>query len=203
MRPFTTSVYPALALVLATSAACRPSADDAVNDSVAGSVATAASTLRLGTDTVTHGLPENIADPDQRFLHWMLAHHAEVVYLAHQGSRHRDSVLVRDVARAVDRSYDAESARMLELLRSEFGDTASPGMRREHVAMVSPFEKMSRDQYGPAFRSFVAAHHAEAIKMIDSVSAQLRRPSVRNVATELRVARQRDIERLRSPDTRQ
>ena len=203
MRPFTTSVYPALALLLAASAACRPSAEDAVRDSGAGSVATAASALRLGSDSVKHARPEDGTDPDQRFLRGMLAHHAEVVYLAHQASRHRDSALVRDVARAVDRSHDAESARMLELLRSEFGDTASPGMRKEHVAMVTPFEKMSREEYGSAFRAFLAAHHTEAVKMIDSVGAQLRRPAVRDVATELRVARQRDIERLRSSAARQ
>lgn len=204
MRPRTTSVCTSLALVLcAASASCRQSADDDIHDSAVGSVSRAAAELRLGSDTVTHGLPENMADPDQRFLHWMLAHHAEVVYLAHQGSRHRDSALVRDVARAVDRSHDAESARMQQLLRSEFGDTALPGMRKEHVAMVTPFEKMSREEYGPAFRSFLAAHHAEAVRMIDSVSARLRRPAVRDVATELRAARQRDIERLRSSAARQ
>lgn len=203
MRRLTTSVYPTLALVLAASVACRQSAEDAVHDSGAGSVATAASALRLGPDSMKHALPEDGADPDQRFLRAMLAHHAEVVYLAHQASRHPDGAVVREVAGAVDRSYDAESARMLGLLRSEFGDNSIPGMRSEHAAMVSPFEKMSREQYGPAFRSFLAAHHAEAVRMIDSASAQLRRPAVRNVATELRVARQRDIERLRSPAARQ
>ena len=203
MGRLTTSVYPTLALVLAASAACRQSADDAVHDSGAGSVATAVSALRLGSDTVKRALPEAVTDSDQRFLRWMLAHHAEVVYLAHQASRHPEGAVVREVGREVDRSHDAESARMLELLRSEFGDNAIPGMRSEHVAMVTPFEKMSREEYGPAFRAFLAAHHAEAVKMIDSVSAQLRREAVRDVATDLRVARQRDIERLRSPAARQ
>lgn len=202
MRLITTSVCPALVFVLAASA-CRQSADDAVHDSGAGSIAAEASALRLGADTVERALPEDATDPDQRFLRWMLAHHAEVVYLAHQASRHPAGAIVREVARAVDRSHDTESGRMSELLRREFGDTASPGMRSEHVAMVTPFERMSREEYGPAFRSFLAAHHAEAVSMIDSVSARLRRPAVRDVATELRVARQRDIERLRSSAARQ
>lgn len=142
------------------------------------------------------------ADPDQRFLHWMLAHHAEVVYLAHQAFRRPDSATVREEARAIDIAYDAETERMRTLLRSEFGDTANPGMRAEHVGMVTPFANMSGDSYRTAFRSFLSAHHAESVKMIDSLTPQLRRPSVRSLAGALRTARQRDIQRLSSEPKR-
>ena len=175
---------------------CRPSADDAAHDAAVAAVGSAADAPGLDADTVGHGAMSVAADPDQRFLRWMLAHHAEVVYLAHQALQHPDSASVRAEARGVDESHDAETDRIRALLRAEFADTANPGMRREHVGMVAPFARMSGAAYGAAFRSFLSAHHAEAVKLIDSVSAQLRRPAVRRVATELRAARQRDIERL-------
>lgn len=175
---------------------CRPSAKDVAHDSAVGSVGTVADAPRLDADTVGHGVMSAIADPDQRFLRAMLAHHAEVVYLAHQAIRHPDSARVREEARAVDRSHDTETDQMRALLRAEFNDTVNPGMRREHVGMVTPFASMSGESYGAAFRSFLSAHHGEAVKMIDSVSAELRRPAVRRLATDLRAARQRDMQRL-------
>lgn len=185
-----------LSLAILVVHGCRPSADDIAHDSAVGAVGTVADAPGLDADTVGHGAMRVVADPDQRFLHWMLAHHAEVVYLAHQALQHPDSASVRAEARVVDESHDAEAERIRGLLRAEFADTANPGMRREHVGMVAPFARMSGRSYGVAFRSFLSAHHAEAVKMIDSVSAQLRRPPVQRVAAELRAARQRDIQRL-------
>lgn len=198
MRRITMRLSPAMIVlgVLGSAQACRPSSKEVAHDSAVGSIGTAADAPRLDADTVGHGAIGGMADPDQRFLRWMLAHHAEVVYLAHQGARHPDSARVRAEARAVDQSHDAETVRLRELLRSEFRDTTSPAIRSEHVAMVAPFANMSGESYGSAFRSFLAAHHAEAVKMTDSVLAQLRRPAVRQLAADLRAARRRDIARL-------
>ena len=180
------------------AAACRPSPDDARHDSAVSSIGTVADAPGLNADTVGHGGDgAAIADPDQRFLHWMLNHHAEVVYLAHQAARHPDSATIRDVAKGVDESHDAETARMQALLRTEFGDTVSPTIRREHVGMVTPFASMRGEAYGSAFRSFLVAHHSEAVKMLDSASSELRRPSVRDLAQEIRRARARDVQALR------
>lgn len=191
-----------LSLAILVVHGCRPSADDVAHDAAVGAVGTVADAPGLDADTVGHGVMSVVADPDQRFLRWMLAHHAEVVYLAHQALQHPDSASVRAEASVVDGSYDAETERIRELLRAEFADTANHGMRREHVGMVAPFARMSGQSYGAAFRSFLSAHHAEAVKMIDSVSAQLRRPPVRRIAAELRAARQRDIQRLSATDGR-
>ena len=188
----------------ATLAACRSSAEDVRHDSAVGSIGSVADAPGLNADTVGHG-PDlvTLTDPDQRFLRWMLNHHAEVVYLAHQAMRHPDSATVRDIAARVDRAYDAETTRMRSVLREEFGDSTSPLIRREHVGMVAPFASMSGEAYGSAFRSFLAAHHSEALKMIDSSSSGLRRPSVRGLAEELRRARIGDIEALRRTDAGQ
>lgn len=190
------SILACLTVPLLGLSGCRPSAEDTAHDSAVGAVGSAADAPRLAADTVGHGAMNAIADPDQRFLHWMLAHHSEVVYLAHQALQHPDSATVREEARLVDQSYDAETERMRALLRSEFGDTANPGMRQEHAGMVSPFARMSGEAYGAAFRSFLSAHHSEAVRMIDSVSGQLRRSAVRRLATDLRTARERDVQRV-------
>lgn len=188
-----------LSIALLLLHGCRPSPEDAVHDSAIGAVGTVADAPRLDADTVGHGAMKAIADPDQRFLHWMLAHHAEVVYLAHEALKHPDSARVREEARLVDQAYDAETDRMRALLRSEFSDTVNPGMRPEHVGMVSPFARLSGEPYRAAFRSFLSAHHGEALRMIDSVRSQLRRPAVQRVAIDLGAARERDIRRV-APD---
>ena len=207
MTQFKTTARHSIALVALVGAAlqsCRPTAEDARHDSAVSSVGTVADAPGLNLDTVGHGADLlAVTDPDQRFLRWMLSHHAEVVYLAHQAARHRDSATIRDVARRVDQSHDAETARMRNMLRDEFGDTTSPGIRREHVGMVTPFASMSGDAYGSAFRSFLISHHSEALKMIDSTFSQLRRTSVRSLAQEIRRTRTGDIEALRqTPDRR-
>lgn len=195
----TTNVRIALFCSLMLAAAgCGASPEDARHDSATGSIGSAADAPGLAADTVGHGnAGASIANPDQRFLRWMLNHHAEVVYLAHQATRHPDSATIRALAQRVDRSHDAETARMRTLLRAEFGDTTSPAIRREHAAMVTPFASMRGEAYGSAFRSFLVAHHSEAVKMLDSASSGLQRPAVRNLAEEIRRARTGDIDALR------
>jgi uncharacterized protein (DUF305 family) len=68
---------------------------------------------KLDLDTLGHA-PDGVPVPeaDRRFLRRMLHHHAELVYLAHQALRHRDSLSVRDEARRLDGTHDAETAEM-------------------------------------------------------------------------------------------
>lgn len=189
-----------VSVLIACLPGCGPSREDVQHDSAVAAIGTVADAPRLDADTVGHGRDTTpIADPDQRLLRWMLQHHAELVYAAHQAMQHRDSVTVRELARAVDRTHDGETAEMRSLLRGEFHDETAPTIRPEHAAMVAPFASLRGASYGAAFRSFLITHHAEAIRTIDSVTPQLTRPRVKNLASRLKNARSRDMEALRRP----
>lgn len=178
----------------ALSVACQPSREEVRHDSAVASVGSAMDSPDMDLDTVGHSTDSSLAaDADQRFLRWMLDHHAELVYLAHQALARPDSTTVHGEARRLDQTHDAETAAMRRLLTQEYGDSYRPTVRREHVAMVAPLAQMSRDAFPTAFRTFLITHHREAVRAIDSLLPELRRTSVRAVAESLRVARGRDI----------
>lgn len=156
---------------------------------------------KLDADTVARGLADSAraraaADPDRYFLRWMIDHHAELGYLAHQALRHPDSLTIRDEAYRADRTLDAETTEMRALLRGAYGDTIPPAIRKEHVAMVTPFSELAGERYSSAFRAFLLTHHREAARMTDSLLPRLARPQVRALAQRLKAARARDIAAL-------
>jgi len=184
-------------ILIALQVGCRPSREDVQHDSAVAAIGTVADAPRLDADTVGHSRDTTtITDPDQRLLRWMLQHHAELVDVAHQAIQHPDSLAIRELARAVDRTHDSETREMRSLLRTEFHDASAPAMRPEHRAMVTPFASLSGDAYGAAFRSFLLTHHAEAMYVIDSVTPRLARPRVKRLLSHIRDARKRDIEAL-------
>ena len=184
-------------MLIALVMGCRPSREDVQHDSAVAAIGTVADAPRLDADTVGHGRDTTvIADPDQRLLRWMLQHHAELVYVAHQAMRHPDSLAIRELARDVDRTHDSETREMRSLLRSEFHDASAAAIRPEHAALVTPFASLSGDAYGAAFRSFLVTHHSQATQMIDSLTPQLTRPRVKSLMSQVRDSRKRDIEAL-------
>lgn len=150
----------------------------------------------------TAGVAEAPADStaktsaDQDFLKWMLNHHAEMVYVAHQLVERPDAAQIRADARSLDVSHDAESASMRRLLQDEFQDAFEPKVRVEHQAMVAPFATMTARNLPDGFRSFLGAHHREAIRYIDSVRPALSNTRVRTLADSIRAARNRDVAEL-------
>lgn len=176
-------------LLLAGAAnACGKAGNDAAADSPAASPG---STARQET-------PAAVATttPDQRFLRWMLAHHAELVYVAHEVLKRPDKAVVLADARRLDETHDAEAETMKRVLTEDFSDNYVPEMRQEHAAMVAPFATMTTQNLRDGFRSFLAAHHNEAIKVTDSLLPTLTNPRVRALADSLRAARARDIQVL-------
>lgn len=192
----------ALGLTALLTSGCQPSREDARRDSAVASVGTRMDSPKLDLDTVGQGLEDAAmlaraaADPDQRFLRWMLDHHAELVTLAHEARVHRDSLAVREEAARLDTTHDAETRALTALLREEFSDSYRPRVRREHEGMLAPLRTMSGDAYRRAFREFLITHHREAIRAADSVLPTLRRPHVRDAIARIRTARTRDIAAL-------
>ena len=181
---------------------CQPSPEDARRDSAVASVGTRMDSPKLELDTVGQGLEDSAmlaraaADPDQRFLRWMLDHHAELVTLAHEARAHQDSLAVREEAARLDTTHDAETRALTALLREEFDDSYHPRVRREHEGMLASLRTMSGDAYRRAFREFLVTHHREAVGAADSVLPTLRRPHVRDAIARIRRARTQDIAAL-------
>lgn len=180
---------------------CQPSREDARRDSAVASVGSRMDSPKLDVDTVGQGLEDSAmlartaADADQRFLRWMLDHHAELVTLAHEARMRRVSLAVREEAARLDTTHDAETKALTALLREEFDDPYRP-VRRKHEGMLAPLRTMSGDAYRRAFGEFLVTHHRVAIRAADSVSPTLRRPHVRDAITRIRTARMRDIAAL-------
>jgi hypothetical protein len=194
---FQRMVRAATAAAFVIALGCQPSRDEIRRDSAVASLGTIMDSPELDVDTVGRSRDTAAAlEADQRYLRWMLDHHAELVYLAHQAIDHRDSLSVREEARHLDRTHDAEIAEMRSLLREEYGDTPAPTIRTEHVAMVTPFGRLAGQTYSGAFRSFLVSHHEEAVRMTDSMAPHLTRPRVEAIAKRIREARARDIEAL-------
>lgn len=162
------------------------------------------------SDSVATPMPAQSAGPsgdaagmtgDQRFLRWMLDHHAELVTVAHRVLARPDSAVVRLEARGLDDSHDAETIAMRALLQKEYSDSYLPATREEHEAMIAPYAKMPAQALPAAFRSLLAAHHGEAVRAIDSMLPTLANPRVRAIADSMRATRQRDIRVLERPRT--
>lgn len=188
--------FAAMALALVVGAACTSSDGERSGDTATAAVASADTPDAHAPSVAGARATSTIADPDHRFIAWMLNHHAEVVYLAHQAAKHPDSLAIRAAARRLDQTHDAETAELRSLLRAEFGDTNPPAIRQEHVGMVTPFARLSGDSYANAFRGFLLAHHGEAVATVDSMLSRLTRPAVRTIAQRIRRERQRDIAAL-------
>lgn len=133
---------------------------------------------------------------DQRFLHWMLDHHAELVSVAHQVLARPDSNIVRVEARRLDNSRDAETIEMRALLQAEYSEFYAPSIRQEHTAMIAPYATLPTQSLPPAFRSLLAVHHGEAVRAIDSMVPTLVNPRVKEIAERIRTTRQGDIQLL-------
>lgn len=190
--------------VVAASAACGPARDDAAHDSAGTSAGNRLEGRESTPDTMKHHESDSVAgmDRDQRFLRWMLDQHAELIFLAHQALAHTDSLAVRDEAKHLDDTHDAETAELIAILRQEYRDQYRASVRPEHAAMLAPFKSLSGNAYSSAFRSFLITHHREAVRVTDSSLASLRRPRVRAVAERIKAARERDISLLERKSTR-
>ena len=113
---------------------------------------------------------------DVEFMHGMIAHHAQAIYMSRMAEAHKANPRVLKLATKIDQSQVAEIRIMQDWLRNNgqsAPDTSSwrtmtmPGMLT--TAQLEELDKASGVAFDRAFLELMIQHHEGALKMVDDL----------------------------------
>lgn len=133
---------------------------------------------------------------EQSFLEQMVPHHQSAVAMAEIALKKAQHPEVRNLARDIVDSQDAEIATMEGWYRKWYGTALTPSSDGMQSADMSALDATSGDDFDRAFLAMMIPHHASAVVMADSVKLAGPRQEVGQLADEIVAAQAKEIGRM-------
>jgi len=137
-------------------------------------------------------------DADQEFLRIMVDHHHGLIVLADTALAMNPSEHTRMDAREMSGAQRVEENKMIDMLKSDYGETKMPMILPSNAQFISDLASKTGKDLDKAFKEKVIAHHEEAIKMIDDYTPKFTKPAVRTMAAKMKKDQQAEIADLKS-----
>lgn len=137
-------------------------------------------------------------DADQEFMRMMVDHHQGMIEMADTALAKNGSEHTRMDAREMLGKQTQEQKKMIDMLKSDYGDAKMPMIMPSNAQMISELTSKSGKDLDKAFKEKVIAHHEEAIKMIDDYTPKFTKPAVRTMAAKMKKDQQAEIADLKS-----
>ena len=162
--------------------------------------ADSASTMSANADTVgaMAGIQKTPArDADQEFMQMMVDHHQGMIEMADTALKKAASSRVRAEATSMLAAQKAEQKRMLDVLKTQYGEDKVPMALASDASMVTTLAGASGAAFDRQFREQVIMHHEEAIKMVDQFLPRLKTPALKQMAEKMKRDQATQIAELR------
>ena len=137
-------------------------------------------------------------DADQEFVRMMVDHHQGMIAMADTAIARNPSPGVRQEATTMKQKQAAEQKRMLDMLKSDYGEDKMAMVLPSNAKMISEVATKSGSNVDRTFRENVIAHHEEALKMISDYEPRFTKAAVRSMAARMKSEQQKEITKLRS-----
>lgn len=132
---------------------------------------------------------------EKSFIEQMVPHHQSAVEMAQLAVTKAQRPEVRNLARDVIASQDAEIAKMQAWYRKWYGTGLSPNDSMQSMDL-SALETASGGDFDREFLAMMIPHHASAVVMADSVKLSEPRQEVIQLADEITAAQAKEIGRM-------
>jgi uncharacterized protein (DUF305 family) len=198
------------------AAACGAPGDTAGSSgSGAGSAASTATAARTdaghgghgqghGGDAAGSGTAQGGLSYDQRFIAGMTPHHESAIEMAEVALERAEHPEIKELAREIIQAQRAENTRMAGWYEEWYGgeipegmDHSMPGMGAEGAMGVSVEELRRADPFDRAFIDAMIPHHEAAVEMARDARENAERPELRELASQIIEAQEREIGQLR------
>ena len=143
---------------------------------------------------------ENGDYSDKRFIDMMVPHHEGAVEMAEVALENSDRPEILDLSRDIVRTQNAEIGELRNIKQEEFGTSKIPtGMgegEMEMMGMMDPDELARQRPFDRAFIDAMIPHHQSAIDMANVVLEESDNPRLRELATNIIEAQEREITQM-------
>jgi uncharacterized protein (DUF305 family) len=152
-------------------------------------------------DTSSGMVMKNGEYSDRRFIDAMVPHHEGAVDMAEVALKNAEHEEVRQLARDVVSTQQAEIRELKAIKQKEFGTSEVPaGMDMKQMEdmgmMVDPQSLADEDPFDKAFIDNMIPHHRSAIEMAEVAAAQTTNPRIRDLANDIVDAQEREISQM-------
>ena len=137
-------------------------------------------------------------DADQEFIRMMVDHHQGLIVLADTALAMNPSEHTRMDAREMSQKQRGEEKKMIDMLKSDYGETKMPMIMPSSAQFISDLASKTGKDLDKTFKEKVIAHHEEAIKMIDDYTPRFTKPATRAMAAKMKKDQQAEIADLKS-----
>lgn len=135
-------------------------------------------------------------DADHEFLRMMSNHHEGLEVIAADMMTRAVDDSVRSAARNLHAKQAAEQDTMVAMIQRMYNEQHRPTIMPKNAAQADSLRQLSGAEADRYFLRTTIAHHEEAIQMIDRFMPRFTKPEVRQMAEQMRVDQQREIEEL-------
>lgn len=139
---------------------------------------------------------------DRLFIDMMVPHHEGAVEMARVALKKSEREQILDLSRDIVRTQEAEVEELKDVKRAEFGTSDIPtGMNEgdmEAMGMMDADELAEQWPFDKAFIDAMIPHHRSAIDMANVVLEESNNPRLRELATDIAEAQEREISRMKS-----
>lgn len=137
---------------------------------------------------------------DRRFIDSMVPHHEGAVEMAEVALENSGREEILDLSRDIVRTQEAEIGELQDIKREEFGTSEIPlgmsGGDMEMMGMMDAEELARQRPFDKAFIDAMIPHHESAIDMANVVLKESENPRLRELATDIVEAQEREIAQM-------
>ena len=157
---------------------------------------------RMGGEEMARRMLENEEGncSDRRFIDMMVPHHEGAVEMAEVALENSGREEILDLSRDIVRTQEAEIEELKDIKQEEFGTAEIPtGMSGGDMEMMGMMDADVLARERPFDRAFIDAmipHHESAIDMANVVLEESENPHLRELATDIVEAQEREIAQM-------